>query len=155
MSELLIGTLTLAGLIISLFLLKYIFSTLKKMKSLEVIQQAQQTQADKKLVDTRLSATQSIKVIAQCMLDEQIELSEGCIRIKVLLDHVAPEFHDDPYFKIFAQIYDATRHMPTHEARKEADKKLIMRLDLERMTLEQDNEEAILSASRQLLSRLD
>ena len=154
MSELLIGILSLTGIVISLFLLKYILSTLKKMKSMQAIQQTQETQAEQQFEDTRLSATQSIKVIAQCMLDEQIELSEGCIRIKVLLDHVAPEFHDDPYFKVFAQVYEATRHMPTHEARKQADKKLIMRLDLERMTLEEDNEEAILSASRQLLSRL-
>ena len=154
MSELLIGILSLTGIVISLFLLKYILSTLKKMKSMQAIQQAQQAQAEQQLEDTRLSATQSIKVIAQCMLDEQIELSEGCIRIKVLLDHVAPEFHKDPYFKIFTQVYEATQHMPTHEARKEADKKLIMKLDLERLTLEDEHKEAILSASRQLLSRL-
>jgi exopolyphosphatase/pppGpp-phosphohydrolase len=154
MSELVAGILSLAGIIISLFLLNYILRTSKKMKSLNAQEKQLTEQIDKVHEDTRLNATQSIKIIAQCMLDEQMELSEGCIRIKVLLDHVAPEFHEDPYFKIFSQVYDATQHMPTHEARKAADKKLIMKLDLERLNLEDEHKEAILSASRQLLSRL-
>lgn len=142
------------GLILAVGLLIFCIRSWQRLKHLK--EQARNTPSPSasKPKEIQLKAVESIKIIAQCMLDEQMELSEGCIRIKVLLDHVAPEFHDDPYFKVFAQIYDATRHMPTHEARKEADKKLIMRLDLERMTLEEDNKEAILSASRQLLSRL-
>lgn len=124
------------------------------MKALNEQEQVLTTQINKANEDMRLNATQSIKVIAQCMLDEQVELSEGCIRIKVLLDHVAPELHEDPYFKIFALVYDATRHMPTHEARKETDRKTIMKLDLERMKMEAKHKDEIMSATRQLLSRL-
>lgn len=154
MSELVIGLLSAVGIIVSLLLLRYILKTLKKMKALNEQEQVLTKQIHQAQEDMRLSASQSIKVLAQCMIDEQVELSEGCIRIKVLLDHIAPEFHDDPYFKIFAQIYDATRHMPTHEARKATDKKTIMKLDLERLKLEAEHKEEILSASRQLLSRL-
>jgi hypothetical protein len=155
MSELLAGLLSVTGIIVSIFLLKYIVSTSKKMKSLNEQEKKLTAQIDKAHEERRLNATQSIKIIAQCMLDEQMELSEGCIRIKVLLDHVAPEFHQDPYFKVFSIIYDATRHMPTHEARKAAEKKLIMKLDLERLTLEADHKDEIVSATRMLLSRLD
>jgi len=154
MSELFIGLLSVAGIIVSLLLLRYILKTLKKMKTLNEQEQVLTKQIHQAHEDMRLNATQSIKVIAQCMMDDQVELSEGCIRIKVLLDHVAPEFHKDPYFSIFAKMYDSTRHMPTHEARKAADKKTIMKLDLERMKLEAQHKDEILSATRQLLSRL-
>ncbi|WP_156506094.1 DUF2489 domain-containing protein, partial [Oleiphilus sp. HI0117] len=92
-----------------------------------------------------------IKVIAQCMLDEQVELSEGCIRIKVLLDHLAPNLHEDERFSVFIKMYDALEHMPTHEARKQTDKRVIFKLDQERFKLEEDNQHAILSASKALL----
>ncbi len=76
-----------------------------------------------------------------------MELSEGCIRIKVLLDHVDPTLHEQAPFSIFSTMYKATEHMPTHEARKKTDKKFIHKLDQQRFKLERDNKEAILSAS--------
>ncbi len=154
MSDLIIGFFILAGFVVAILLLRYILSTLKKLKHLELAQTQAVLKHEQALDDARLNASDSIKVLAQCMLDEQIELSEGCIRIKVLLDHVAPEFHEDPYFRIFSKIYASTRHMPTHQARKDTDKKIVMKYDLERLALEDEHKEEILAASRQLLSRL-
>jgi hypothetical protein len=70
-----------------------------------------------------------------------------------MLDHVAPELHDHPTFSIFSKMYAATEHMPTHEARKQADKKLIRKLDLERLALEADNKQEIIQASNELLQK--
>ena len=85
------------------------------------------------------------------MLDEQVELSEGCIRLKVLLDHVAPNLHEDARFSIFNTMYESLKHMPTHEARKQTDKKTIFKLDQERFKLEEDNQETIKTASKEIL----
>jgi uncharacterized membrane protein (DUF106 family) len=138
---------------IAIFLLIFNLKSWKKIKELKAMNTDIENQQVKSLNESHLRAHESIKVIAQCIIDEQVELSEGSIRIKVLLDHVAPELHDDPTFSIFSEMYAATEHMPTHEARKQSDKKLIRKLDKERFKLEDDNKEAILQASKELLQR--
>lgn len=138
---------------IALFLLFYILKLWKKVQQLEAINTDIKNQQAESLKDFQLEAGESIKVIAQCLLDEQVDLSEGSIRIKVLLDHISPELHDDPNFNIFSIMYNATEHMPTHEARKQADKKLIRQLDKERLSLEEKHKNAILKAAQSLLHK--
>jgi len=137
---------------IAIFLLIFNLQAWKKIKALKHSNHELENKQTQALNDSQLKAHESIRVIAQCMIDEQVDLSEGSIRIKVLLDHVAPELHEHPTFSIFSKIYAATEHMPTHEARKQADKKLIRKLDKERVKLEADNKEEILTASKELLS---
>ncbi len=96
-------------------------------------------------------AIESIQVLARAMLAGQVELSEGCIRVKVLLDSVAPELHDDERFSIFNHLYSQTQHMPTHQARKEVDKRFLFKLDKQRWQLENDHKVEILTASKALL----
>jgi hypothetical protein len=153
MSDSLIYILIVTGLLLSAGLSYYCLALWRKLRSARSPEFSRQ-EAYHSRQQHKLSAIQSIKIIAQCMLDDQVDLTEGCIRIKVMLDHVAPEFHQDPYFKIFSEMYAATQHMPTHQARKTTDKKQILKLDMERLDIEDANREAILAASRQLLSRL-
>lgn len=94
---------------------------------------------------------ESVRVLVRCMLEEQMELSEGCIRIKVLLDTLAPGLLEDTRFQIFQYMYERTEHMPTHEARQQTDKRFIRRLDLQRFKLEREHREAIHQAARELL----
>lgn len=136
---------------IAIFLLIYNLKSWKKLKNLNAEKVKIETQQTQALYDSQLNAAQSIKHIAQFMVEEQVELTEGCIRIKVLLDHVAPQLHEDEVFNIFSIMYKATEHMPTHQARKDADKKLIKKLDLERFKLEAQHKDRILDASNALL----
>lgn len=137
-----------AGIAIGLLAVGALISLIVKkwriIKSAEAEKQAQEKIKQQK----REELIESIKIIAICMLEEQVETSEGCIRIKVLLDHVAPELHDKAPFSIFSTMYDATEHMPTHGARKSADKALIRKLDAERFELEKTHKPAILEASK-------
>lgn len=137
----------------ALFLLFYILKLWHKIKALEATKAQIENKQASSLNDFKLEAGESIKVIAQCIIDEQVDLSEGSIRIKVLLDHIAPELHEDARFNIFSKMYTATEHMPTHEARKQADKKLIKELDKERFKLEKENKDLILEASKELLKQ--
>tara|TARA_R110001592_G_scaffold65716_1_gene201703 strand:+ start:16250 stop:16720 length:471 start_codon:yes stop_codon:yes gene_type:complete len=138
---------------IAIFLLIFNLKSWKKIKELKAVNNDIEDQQTQSLNESHLKAYESIKVIAQCMIDEQVELSEGSIRIKVLLDHVAPELHDHPPFSVFSRMYTATEHMPTHNARKQADKKLIRKLDKERFKLEEDNKEEIILASKELVQK--
>lgn len=138
---------------IAFFLLFYILKLWKKVKDLEATKTEIENKQTASLNDFKLEAGESIKVIAQCIIDEQVDLSEGSIRIKVLLDHIAPELHEDARFSIFSKMYTATEHMPTHEARKQADKKLIKALDKERFELEVENKANIMNAAKALLEK--
>lgn len=93
--------------------------------------------------ERRDSMIESIRILAMTLQQEQVEPSEGCIRIKGLLDHVEPELLNHSPYDVFQTIYDKTEHMPTHEARKQAEPRLIQRLDEERFALEAAYADAI------------
>lgn len=95
----------------------------------------------------RDSMIESIRILAMTIEQEQVEPSEGCIRIKGLLDHVAPELLTQKPYHVFQVMYEKTEHMPTHEARRQADPKLIERLDEERFALESEYRDSIQEAA--------
>ena len=142
-SGILVGLVVIAGL--CWFILSK-YRELKAFKAQRAQQEAQQKEQRDYLVD-------SIKVIATTMLEDQVELSEGCIRIKVLMDHLDASLHEDEAFKIFEQMYRDTEHMPTHQARKNTDKNFIHKLDQQRFALEKQHRESIRKASLALLEK--
>jgi len=77
---------------------------------------------------------ESIYTIALSMQQEQCPLSEGCIRIAVLLDNL-PEAEQKDFagkFPHIHEMYERIKHMPTHEARKNHPRKDILKMDKER-----------------------
>lgn len=97
----------------------------------------------------------SLYVLGKSILDDQIELSEACIRIKVLLDNAQPGWHGEPDLAIFSRMYDDMSHMPTHQARQDTDKRFIHKLDQQRFRLEHENRDDIRAAAQALLMRID
>jgi hypothetical protein len=77
---------------------------------------------------------ESIRLISLAMQQEQCALSEGCIRLTVLLDHlILPDNPDLP--RLYAAIHDMherIKHMPTHDARKSYPRQTIEDMDEER-----------------------
>ena len=140
-----IGSIVIVGL--SLFIFKKV-TLLKRHKRLLLEQQTTQKEQKNYLVD-------SLKVLAVTILDDQVELSEACIRIKVILDHLAPALHEKEAFKVFEKMYVSTQHMPTHEARKKVDKQFIDKLDTQRFELEQTHRDEIRSAAQALLDYIE
>jgi hypothetical protein len=148
MNNILVWFAIVFGVVLCVVLFRHIAKTLKIIKATELAKAQHQAASDAR----RENAVMSIKVLAQSMLDGQVELSEGCIRVKILLDHVAPLLHQDAAFSVFSTLYDALQHMPTHEARKQSDKQLVAQLDQERFKLEADYRTRILEASKALLN---
>ncbi|MEE3156854.1 MAG: DUF2489 domain-containing protein [Pseudomonadota bacterium] len=91
-----------------------------------------------------------IRIIAQSLLDKQVPMIEGAIRLKVLLDNYQGPRNAALDVTILEFIYDQTAHIPTHQGWKDlsrAERKLHLRL-IE--TLERDHRDEVEAAARAL-----
>lgn len=80
---------------------------------------------------------ESIVFIAKAMLEKQCEMSEGCLRIWVLLQYVPlPDVNYETRFPGIFSMYEAIKEMPTHDARKKLKKNEMMKMDLSRYEAE-------------------
>ncbi len=68
----------------------------------------------KKEVTSKLS--DDLKILCGSLLDEQMPWIEGCIRLKVILEHYDFELSHDEAYAVFQEVFVATEHIPTHEA---------------------------------------
>lgn len=94
----------------------------------------------------------SVRLLALSMLDGDLNLSEGAIRLKVMLDHLLPDSGARSYPDIYA-LHDATAHMPRGAARKQHPRDEIRRLDAQREVLESQYREPVMAQARQLLAK--
>lgn len=90
---------------------------------------------------------ESIRVIAIAVEARQVEYSEACLRLKGLLEHVAPELLEKPPFQVFQQVHDKISYMPTHRARKMTDSQTLEKMDQERLEVEQEYADDIRQAA--------
>lgn len=98
---------------------------------------------------------ESIVTIAKGMQQDQCPLSEGCLRIVVLLDH-RPESNEHDFSKDYPamhEMYEKIKHMPTHDNRKKFPKKRIRQLDKEREGYEVTMKDTILADVDKLLKQ--
>lgn len=94
----------------------------------------------------------SIEIIGKAMLNGDCNLSEGVIRLKMLLEPLGQ--HRLNQYPAMWDLYQTVQDMPTHEARKSLKKNERMRLDLERESKEAELEERIKTEVKQLLQHL-
>jgi uncharacterized protein HemX len=97
----------------------------------------------------------SITLICKAMREQQCELSEGALRVWVLLDHLVPERKPDPEqtYPGLHQMYLVVKDMPTHKARKAQPRELTEQQDSVRLKAEQDLKDFILADADALLKR--
>lgn len=76
---------------------------------------------------------ESINIIARAMQSGECNLSEGVIRLTMLLMPFGKNLSTYP---VMANLYEVVRDMPTHDDRKLLEKRERMRLDLERESAE-------------------
>ena len=88
----------------------------------------------------------SIDVIARAMLDKQCELTEGCIRLKQLLDYIQSDLLVQDEYQVIGLIYSATEYMPIKEQWKQLDKSAKRKFTQHRLNLEAQHADAIHAA---------
>ncbi|WP_233112703.1 DUF2489 domain-containing protein [Aggregatibacter actinomycetemcomitans] len=92
---------------------------------------------------------ESLEIIAKAMLNGDCNLSEGVLRLKMLLEPVGIALKNYP---AMWQLYEMVEGMPTHNARKELKKNERMRLDLRRESAEAELESKIKLELHRLLT---
>ncbi|MFQ1023473.1 DUF2489 domain-containing protein [Avibacterium paragallinarum] len=91
---------------------------------------------------------ESIEIIARAMQNGDCNLSEGVIRLKMLLDPLGIKIASYP---AMGELYEVVKEMPTHQARTALKKNERMRLDLTRESAEAELEAKIKLELDQLL----
>jgi heme exporter protein D len=139
------------GLVIIAVSAGYIVVHLRGLRQQRQQREVLQSQAQSKAREQRQYLIDSIRVIARAMSeDEKMTLTEGSIRLKVLLDNLMPELHSNPDFEIIATHYEATRHIPYLKAWKSLERSQQRRYRKEMDTLEQRHRDALLQAAAKL-----
>nr|WP_298415297.1 DUF2489 domain-containing protein [uncultured Halomonas sp.] len=80
---------------------------------------------------------ESLEMIAQAMLADQVDLVEGSLRCKVLLEIIDPALLERASFTPFAKVYQRTAHLHTHSARSALTPRERFKEDRERIAVEQ------------------
>ncbi|MDX1558509.1 MAG: DUF2489 domain-containing protein [Marinobacter sp.] len=136
-------SLIIAGLVAILLLALFI------RRQMQLLSENRKRQAKTEAFQTnrRKDMIRSIHVIAMAVEEDQIEYSEACLRLKGLLDHIAPELLEQSPFRVFQEVHDQLQHMPTHRARQATETKFVEKMDRERLDIEQKHSDAIRRAA--------
>lgn len=95
----------------------------------------------------RQSMIESIRLIALAVEEDQVEYSEACLRIKGLLDHVAPELLEQEPYGVFLEVHNKLAHMPTHRTRQATETRFVEKMDRERLAIEREHAKNIRQAA--------
>ncbi|GHC27308.1 Protein of unknown function [Aidingimonas halophila] len=95
---------------------------------------------------------ESLDAIAKAMLDDQVDLTEGALRCKVLLEIIDPDLTDQDRFRVFAETYARTSHLHTHSSRLALSPRDRMKEDRERLAIESELDATIREAAREILA---
>lgn len=85
----------------------------------------------------------SLNVIARAVLDDQCPLTEGCIRMAVLMDNLSLDCDTKHRFAPVFTIYNATRHIPTHGNWKSLERKQQRAFKQEMFALEKEHADIV------------
>lgn len=120
----------------------YLLLALQKQK--KALQQARRNRINR--------IKESIEIIAKAMLNGDCNLSEGVLRLKMLLEPVGMSIKNHV---TMLQLYEVVETMPTHEARNALKKNERMRLDWQRESAEAALEKNIKLELHQLLADIE
>ena len=94
---------------------------------------------------------ENLEIVASALVQEQVDITEGAWRCKLLLDIIDPQLIERPSFQPFGEVYRSTQHLHTHSARGELSPRDRMREDRERLAVETEWREPVLQAAQAAL----
>lgn len=138
------------GLVIIAILSGYAINLLLKIKQQKQLKQQNQQQQEQAANDRLEKLLDNIRYIAQAMLEERCELSEGVMRIAKLFGILGLSDKVSSDFPALFKHYDTIKDHPIKEQRKSLSKQQRMKLDYQRMLSESALEPAILKEAEHL-----
>lgn len=112
------------------------------------LQQEQQDRQAKTEQDRIHYIYDSLNILARAVLDQQCPFTEGCIRMAVLMDNLSLDCDTRNRFAPIFTVYNATRHIPTHDNWKALDNRQRQSFKQEMFSLEKEHAESV----RELMS---
>ncbi len=94
---------------------------------------------------------ESLDAIARAMLAGQVNLTEGSLRCKVLLEIIDTRLLERSSFQVFADVHQRTSHLHTHTSRRELSARARLQEDRERQAVENELHDAVLAAARAVI----
>jgi len=123
---------------------------LRRVNKMKMLRAQQAKELDSLKGDHNNYLNRSVQVLAQGLVDEQLSLTEGAIRISVLLDNLKiDDVLRSDYSAIF-QLAEATSHIPILEAWSRLSKKEKKQFEKTRSSLEDQYKEFVVDAARRL-----
>lgn len=144
MTSLLALVLLLIGIAIVVGLGVYAFTLRKEVKRREAFRVEEDQRAQQ-------NSLENLDHVASALVQEQVDITEGSWRCKVLLEIVDPGLTERHEFKAFAEVYNRTRHLKTHSARKQLTPRERMKEDKERIDVENEMRSSVLEAAQAVL----
>lgn len=121
-----------------------------QVRKLQQRQQQQREALQEEGAKQRQRINNSIQILAQGILDDQLTLTEASIRIRVLLDSLSVTDDVRDNYKAFYLLADATDHIPILDQWKALSTKKKLQLTKEREKLETDHREFVEDAARRI-----
>lgn len=143
--------LALTGLAIVLVLAAIAVYYRKRVRELEKSQQLRRDEQKAEHDAQRLRVNRSIQIIAQGLINEELSLTEGAIRIKMLLESLSIQPDVRETYVAFYHLADATAHIPILEAWKALSTRKKLEFDRQRQQFESDHREFVLDAAQRIL----
>ncbi|MGQ7248465.1 DUF2489 domain-containing protein [Halomonas sp. V046] len=94
---------------------------------------------------------ENLGFVAAALAQRQVDVTEGAWRCKVLLEVIDPSLLDRQEFQAFGEVYERTRHLHTHQARKALTAQQRFAEDKQRLAVEEEYRDAVLAAAQAAL----
>ncbi|GEN27100.1 hypothetical protein HVA01_07460 [Halovibrio variabilis] len=98
------------------------------------------------------NSLENLDYVASALVQEQVDITEGAWRCKVLLEIIDSSLTEKPEFAAFAEHYNRTSHLKTHSARQQLTPRERMQEDKERLIVEDDMRKPVLQAAQAVLT---
>jgi hypothetical protein len=138
------------GALIVLLLAGTAVHYLRKVNKMQVIKEQQVKELDNLKSNHNNYLNTSVQVLAQSLVDDQLSLTEGAIRISVLLDNLKIDDAARSDFSAIFQLAEATSHIPILEAWNRLSKTEKKQFEKTRVGIEDQYKEFVVDAARRL-----
>ena len=101
-------------------------------------------------LDGQEALAADIRFIAKAMVQQQCEITEGCLRLKVLMDRLDETLQHHSDYQTIQRHYQKTAHMPHHQAYQALNRKQQFKLDQARFELESQHRQQVLLEAKRL-----
>ncbi|SDN13426.1 DUF2489 domain-containing protein [Vreelandella arcis] len=100
----------------------------------------------------QLNSLENLDWVTAALVQEQVDVTEGAWRCKVLLEIIDPSLPEKPEFQAFTEHYQRTKHLKTHSARQQLTPRERMQEDRERLEAEDQMRSDVLAAAQAVIT---